>query len=305
MNLLFSQSCPRYSDQSNSSDCFTHANVNARCRECPSVLQAETIVVSCGLANFERTSWSTQRRPKFWGCHDELETEADYDMFVDSFEDNCPGVCNGRSLCMIDCRKLDDPDCAKGLRTHIGRTPRIMRSIMESKNYHELHSRLYDAMSRSFSSKNIVIMICRSGRHRSVANAELRSNTLARRSRRQHSASLLFLSELDFWKNTCAGKYSECSEQSTRIFQTHYDRVPAECPRLASASDSVTEPRKRPRLENCSESSAEKKNEFESWICCEFAFWRRSLLTSAETASDKCHACFTNCWEKRVIIWNP
>ena len=254
--------------------------VNARCRECPSVLQAETIVVSCGLANFERTSWSTQRRPKFWRCHDELETEADCDMFVDSFEDNCPGVCNGRSICMIDCRKFDDPDCAKGLRTHIGRTPRIMRSIMESKNYHELHSRLYDAMSRSFSSKNIVIMICRSGRHRSVANAELRSNTLARRSRRQHSASLLHLSELDFWKNTCAGKCSECSEQSTRIFQTHYDRVRAECPRLASASDSVTE-RKRPRQENCSERSA-GKNEFESSTCCEFARWRRSLLRKSE-----------------------
>ena len=101
-------------------------------------------------------------------------------------------------------------------------------------------------------------MICRSGRHRSVANVELWSNTLARRSRRQHSASLLYLSELDFWKNTCAGKCSECSKQSTRIFRTHYDRVRAGCPRLASSSDSVTEHWKRPRLENCSKSSAGK-----------------------------------------------
>ena len=93
--------------------------VNARCRECPSVLQAETIVVSCGLANFERTSWSTQRRPKFWGCHDELETEANYDMFVDSFEDNYIGVCKGRSTWMLDCRKFDDPDCDNELEnTH-------------------------------------------------------------------------------------------------------------------------------------------------------------------------------------------
>ena len=231
--------------------------VNARCRECLRVLHAETIVVSCGLANFERTSWSTQRRPKFCGCHDELETEADYDMFVDSFEDNYLGVCNGRSICVIDCRKFDDPDCDTSLRTHIGRNPRIMRSIMESKNYHELHSRLYDAMPRFFSSKNIVIMICRSGRHRSVANAALRSNTLTRRSGRQHS-TLLYLSELNVWKNTCAGKCSESSEQSTRIFQTHYDRVRAECPRLASASHSVTEHWKRPRQENCSKSSAGK-----------------------------------------------
>ena len=44
---------------------------------------------------------------------------------------------------------------------------------MDSKNYHELHSRLYDCMSRFFLNKNVVIMICRSGRHRSVANAEI------------------------------------------------------------------------------------------------------------------------------------
>ena len=42
-------------------------------------------------------------------------------------------------------------------------------------------------MSRFFSSKNVVIMICRSGRHRSVANAELWSNTLTRCSKRQHT----------------------------------------------------------------------------------------------------------------------
>ena len=55
-------SVARDSDQSNSSDCFTHAMINARCREFQrSVLQADTIVVSCGLSNFERTSWSTSR----------------------------------------------------------------------------------------------------------------------------------------------------------------------------------------------------------------------------------------------------
>ena len=43
----------RDSDHSNSSDCFTHAMINVRCRKLPkSVLQADTIVVSCGLANF-------------------------------------------------------------------------------------------------------------------------------------------------------------------------------------------------------------------------------------------------------------
>ena len=86
-------------DQPCSSDCFTHAMVNVRCREFQrSVLQADTMIVSCGLANFGRTSWSTKRCHKFWGFYDELETEADYDKFVESPDDNYPGVRNGRSI---------------------------------------------------------------------------------------------------------------------------------------------------------------------------------------------------------------
>ena len=49
--------------------------VNVRSREFPrSVLQAHTIIVSCGLANFERTSWSTQRRHEFGRSHEEPDT---------------------------------------------------------------------------------------------------------------------------------------------------------------------------------------------------------------------------------------
>ena len=93
-------------------------------------------------------------------------------------------------------------------------------------------------------------MICRSGRHRSVANAELWSNTLARCGRLQHSVSLLHLSEWDFWENTCAGKCSECSKQSVSIFQTHHHRVQAECSRRVLVPDPVSGHWKRPRSEH-------------------------------------------------------
>ena len=101
------------------------------------------------------------------------------------------------------------------MRKHIGPNPQIRKSILESGNYHAVHDRLYEGMYRLFSNKNRVIMICRSGRHGSVANAELWSNTLTRCGRRQHSFSLLHFSELDFWGNTCAGKCLECSNQSS------------------------------------------------------------------------------------------
>ena len=225
--------------------------VNVRSRKFSrSVLQADMIVVSCGLTNFERTSWSTRRRHEFWGSYEELDTGADYDKFVDRFEDNYPEMRNGRSTWMTVCSKFDDPDSNMSLRKHIGRNPRIMRSIMESKNYYELHSRLYHGISRFFSSKNIVIMICRSGRHRSVANADLWSNTLARYMRHQHSVSLLHLSEQDFWK----------IRVQENVFQTDYDRVRAEFSRLGSVPESVTGHRKRSLSENYIECLAGNKS---------------------------------------------
>ena len=224
------------------------------------VLQADTIVVSCGLANFEQSSWSTHRRHEFWGTHEELHAKANYDMFVRNFKDNYPAMCNGRSIWTIDWRKFDDPDNDRSLRKLVGPNPRIMKSILKSENYHALHSRLYDGMHWFFSSRNIVIMICKSGRPRSVANAELWSNTLTRCSRQQHSVSLLQLSELDFCENTCARNCSECSKQSPTVFQALYDQAPAECLRRVPVPDPVTGRWKQTRSERA-EGSAQPAKE--------------------------------------------
>ena len=60
-------STARDSDHTDSLDCFTHVMVNFRgCGIRRNVLQADTIVVSFGLANFEQSSWSTHRRHEFW-----------------------------------------------------------------------------------------------------------------------------------------------------------------------------------------------------------------------------------------------
>ena len=160
-------------------------------------------------------------------------------------------MCKDRSIWTIDCRRFDDPDNDRSMRKHIGRNPKITKSIPESGNFHALHDRLYDGMHRFFSDKNIVIMGCRSGRHRSVANAELWSNTLTRCSRHQHSVSLLHLSGMDFFGgNTCAGNCSECSKQPLRVFQAHYDQVQAECLRRVPVPDPVTGRWKRQRKEH-------------------------------------------------------
>ena len=225
-----------------------------------SVLQADTMIVSCGLANFEVTTWSKHRCHKFWGLRKELTTKADYVKFPGSFEINYPGVSDGRSAWMIDCRELNDPECDKLLKIHVDNNPRIMKSTMASSGYHELHSRLYEDMPRFLSRKNIVIRICRDGRYRSVANAEMWSNTLTRNGQSRHSVSLLHLAELDFWQNTCEGKCPGCIKETTRTSQRYYDCSRAECSRLASSSYSETEHRKRTRQETPGQSQAEKSS---------------------------------------------
>ena len=62
-------------------------------------------------------------------------------------------MCDGRSIWTMDSRKFDDPDNDTSLRKHIGRNPNIMKSILESKNYNALHSRLYDGMHLLFRAK--------------------------------------------------------------------------------------------------------------------------------------------------------
>ena len=80
-------STDRDSDQTKFPDCFPHAMVNVRGCEIPrNVLEADTIVVSCGFANFEKSSWSMHRRHEFWGTHGELRTTEDYGKFVHSFK---------------------------------------------------------------------------------------------------------------------------------------------------------------------------------------------------------------------------
>ena len=72
-------------------------------------------------------------------------------------------------------------------------------SILGSKEYHEQHSHLYVGISRFFTAKNVLIMICENGRRSSVANAVLWSSTLSRYGRYLHSVSLIHLSERDFF----------------------------------------------------------------------------------------------------------
>ena len=153
-------STARDSDQTNSLDCFTHAMVNVRGCEIPrNVLQADTIVVSCGLPNFEQSSWSTHCHHGFWGTHGEPRTKEDCDKFVHSFEDNYLGICKDHSMRMIDCRQFDDPDNDRSMRKLISWNPKITKSFLEAGSYHAAHDRLYEGMYRFFSDTLYLVLL--------------------------------------------------------------------------------------------------------------------------------------------------
>ena len=67
----------------------------------------------------------------------------------------------------------------KNIRKHFGLHARVLRCVMDSDGHHENHHDLCTWLDRFFTGRNLLISICKSGRHRSVANAELWSNTLA------------------------------------------------------------------------------------------------------------------------------
>ena len=148
----------------------------------------------------------------------------DYDKFCSQFEGPIVvqyGRSTAESWMIRQQQELEETHWSKSKnhKVHSGiKLPRAAQSPVRTT-----------ACTGSSRAETSVIMTCRSGRHRSVANAELWSNTLIRCSRHQHSVFLLHLSELDFWENTCAGNFSECSKQSLRVFQTHYEEVQAEC----------------------------------------------------------------------------
>ena len=76
--------------------------------------------------------------------------------------------------------------------------------------------------------RNIVIITGRSGRHCSVVNAELWSNTLTRCSRHEHYVSLCICLRWISEKTRVQGTVRSAANSVAEFFK-HYDRVRAEC----------------------------------------------------------------------------
>ena len=143
------------------------------------VLDKDTIVVSCGLLNFEKGSYSLQKtsviadRLKNKCEPGRLTTDPTFRaFFISSFKRNYPDLCKDktgkdRNIVVIDCTQFrHDPNDSKELRSHKGTHWKTMNSIVKAPNFKEVHQPLTELRVED---NNLVIDACKVGRHRSVS----------------------------------------------------------------------------------------------------------------------------------------
>jgi len=131
------------------------------------------------------------------------------ECFLKSFKENYPSLCKERRIVVIDCTKFSDPDHDKSLRSHKGTHYRTFQQIVNSKEFEEVNKPLSCLSTRK---KNLVINVCKSGRHRSVANTEAQLEIIKTRlhGNRKGSVKGINLQNPTHWTKLCASDCSKC-----------------------------------------------------------------------------------------------
>ena len=146
-----------------------------------SVLKADTIIATCGLSNVEDSTFS--KKFPILCCPPKAEIKAglltpgheNYDddlyvKFMRSFKYNFPDLCAGRenNMIVIDCTVIRNPEHKRELRKHLGTHPETWANVVAHKNFESSHRKL---TKLSTTEKNLIISVCKSGCHRSLASA--------------------------------------------------------------------------------------------------------------------------------------
>ena len=86
----------------------------------------------------------------------------------ESFRENYLELVADRNVILIDCTTFVDPGHDKSLRSHLGTHKETFKKLVESKSFAKVNAPLKDLRKDK---KNIIINVCKSGRHRSVGCA--------------------------------------------------------------------------------------------------------------------------------------
>ena len=130
------------------------------------VLNADTIIATCGCKYFEKCP-AVINPGLLTPGHRNYDKEA-YSGFMHSFRVHCSELCEGRNIILIDCTVIENPEHDKALRNHLGTNPETWAQVVAHDMFTDCHDNLTKLSSTK---KNLVICVCRSGCHRSLASA--------------------------------------------------------------------------------------------------------------------------------------
>ena len=221
----------------------------------PYELEAATLCVSLGLTNFEESTYSTMESFLVWDhlgalslrkgqkgkakgkgkdkgkkgkprrvnpkdmCKPGIMTPGhhNYDRelserFYASLQINFPEICDGRNIAIIDATEIDDPDHDLELRNHTGRHHMTLERVLNNENLLRVNHPLRGLSSNR---KNLVVNICRSGRHRSVALNVLQPEVICHNlyDNNDMKVCTIDLHEKSDWGHLCPRGCLECSHK--------------------------------------------------------------------------------------------
>ena len=190
------------------------------------VLDARSIVVSCGINNCvdskhsnkscrEFSNWQSKTYGTMVKAGHLSDNPAARERFLRSFRKNFPSLCEGRNIQVVDCTVFRNPGHDEIGRRHTGAHPDIMHNVYTNKLFREVHS---DLRSMTPTGKNLVIIVCRSGRHRSVASALACSDVIQQRmyNGEQGTVCAVHLQQETHWNRLCHQSCSECNLNNAR-----------------------------------------------------------------------------------------
>ena len=190
------------------------------------VLRCKSVIVSCGLSNLEQSSYSSGKDYTLTDYYrggrsrvnrGEVRNSAEVqEMLVDSLYRNFydSGLLKGpsgnrRQVILLDCTDLNDPEeqVQGWLKSHKGTHYITLGEIADSNRLLWATENLKDL---DWKQDHLIVCICKSGKHRSVAVAELVIKALAdgwHRGTFGGNCALLHLQQKTHWKELCRGNY--------------------------------------------------------------------------------------------------
>ena len=214
---------------------YTTSSMESRLEFTEEFLAADVIVASTGLHTMERGAYSAQedfrveesfydwqevrgyvyrkgkmKRPKDEALKDKVLLE----KFDKSFRANYPTLTGSRKITYVDCTGLKDPGRDRTLHGHRGSHERILNGVAKSHGVDKVMKQAVEGLGTCKDGhQRLVVAVCKSGRHRSVAVKE--KTVHAYRSilyRGEDLIGSIDLQNQSDWSNLCCRNGRHCGD---------------------------------------------------------------------------------------------